>query len=150
MAEKPSNNSGTSAGAPADDTKPTGPATGSMDTELGRLVVEQKLASQEEVDRCRALTAETGPEASHQSFASVLIAQEVVTRGQIDRVRTAIEHRLGTEPHQYGEPLRKTLQGYWKLRVGDYRVVFKIVGEEVWILGIIHRKKVYEAIEKRV
>jgi mRNA interferase RelE/StbE len=67
-----------------------------------------------------------------------------------NRIRTAIEHRLATEPHQYGEPLRKTLQGYWKLRVGDYRVVFKLVGEEVWIFGIIHRKKVYDAIEKRV
>jgi len=30
------------------------------------------------------------------------------------------------------------------LRVGDYRVVFKIVGNEVWIFGIIHRKDVYE------
>lgn len=67
-----------------------------------------------------------------------------------NRIRTAIERRLATEPHQYGEPLRKTLRGYWKLRVGDYRVVFKIVGEEVLILGIIHRKKVYDAIEKRV
>jgi mRNA interferase RelE/StbE len=46
--------------------------------------------------------------------------------------------------------LRKTLRGYWKLRVGDYRVVFKIVEEAVWILGIIHRKKVYEAIKKRL
>ncbi|MBS3918437.1 MAG: type II toxin-antitoxin system RelE/ParE family toxin [Deltaproteobacteria bacterium] len=35
----------------------------------------------------------------------------------------------------------QTLRGYWKLRVGDYRVVFKIVDEEVWVLGIIHRKK---------
>jgi mRNA interferase RelE/StbE len=48
-----------------------------------------------------------------------------------------------------GEPLRKTLKGYWKLRVGDYRVVFKIVKNEVWILGIIHRKHVYEKLEKR-
>jgi mRNA interferase RelE/StbE len=66
------------------------------------------------------------------------------------RIKNAIENRLTTEPHQYGEPLRKTLHGYWKLRVGDYRVVFRIVGAEVWILGIIHRKKVYEAIEKRI
>ena len=66
------------------------------------------------------------------------------------RIRNAIEARLSTAPHRYGEPLRKTLRGYWKLRVGDYRVAFKIVGEEVWIFGIIHRKKVYEAIEKRV
>lgn len=66
------------------------------------------------------------------------------------RIKKAIETRLATAPHQYGEPLRKTLHGYWKLRVGDYRVVFKIVDEEIWILGIMHRKKVYEAIKKRV
>ncbi len=58
------------------------------------------------------------------------------------RIKKAIETRLTTAPHQYGEPLRKTLKGYWKLRVGDYRVVFKIVESEVWVLGIIHRKDV--------
>jgi mRNA interferase RelE/StbE len=66
------------------------------------------------------------------------------------RIRNAIEIRLTTAPHLYGEPLRKTLLGYWKLRVGDYRVVFKIVDKEVWILGIVHRKKVYETIGKRL
>jgi mRNA interferase RelE/StbE len=66
-----------------------------------------------------------------------------------NRIKTAIERRLATEPQRYGEPLRKTLRGYWKLRVGDYRVVFKIIGREVLILGIIHRRKVYDAIEKR-
>jgi len=66
------------------------------------------------------------------------------------RIKNAIERRLTTAPHLYGEPLRKTLHGYWKLRVGDYRVVFKIVVKEVWILGIIHRKKVYDAIKKRL
>ena len=66
-----------------------------------------------------------------------------------DRIKNAIETRLVTAPHQYGEPLRKTLKGYWKLRVGDYRIVYKVVKSEIWILGIIHRKKVYEAVEKR-
>lgn len=65
------------------------------------------------------------------------------------RIRKAIETRLASAPHQYGEPLRKTLKGYWKLRVGDYRVVFKIVKDEVWILGIIHRRDVYDRIGKR-
>lgn len=65
------------------------------------------------------------------------------------RIKKTIETRLTIAPHQYGEPLRKTLKGYWKLRVGDYRVVYKIVGNEVWILGIIHRKDVYKKIEKR-
>jgi mRNA interferase RelE/StbE len=66
------------------------------------------------------------------------------------RIKNAIESRLMTAPHLYGEPLRKTLRGYWKLRIGDYRVVFKIVGEEVWVLGIIHRKRVYKEIKKRL
>jgi mRNA interferase RelE/StbE len=65
------------------------------------------------------------------------------------RIKAAIESRLAVAPHQYGEPLRKTFKGYWKLRVGDYRVVFKVVENEAWILGIIHRKEVYEKIEKR-
>ncbi|MBI5888301.1 MAG: type II toxin-antitoxin system RelE/ParE family toxin [Deltaproteobacteria bacterium] len=66
------------------------------------------------------------------------------------RLKKAIESRLLTAPHQFGEPLRKNLKGCWKLRVGDYRVVFKISGDEVWILGIIHRKDVYEKVLKRV
>lgn len=66
------------------------------------------------------------------------------------RIKNAIESRLMTAPHLYGKPLRKTLRGYWKLRVGDYRVVFKIVREEVWVLGIIHRKRVYKEKEKRL
>ena len=66
-----------------------------------------------------------------------------------DRIRKAIEERLQTAPHDYGEPLRKSLKGYWKLRVGDYRVVFKVIESEVWILGIRHRKSVYRDIAAR-
>ena len=65
------------------------------------------------------------------------------------RIKATIENRLTVAPQQYGKPLRKTLKGYWKLRVGDYRVVYKIMSKEVWILGIIHRKKVYERVENR-
>lgn len=66
------------------------------------------------------------------------------------RIKTAIEMRLLIAPHQYGEPLRKTLKGSWKLRVGDYRVVFKILGHEIYVLGIVHRKKVYEKIGRQI
>ena len=65
------------------------------------------------------------------------------------RIRKAIETRLAVAPQQYGEPLRKTLKGYWKMRVGDYRIVFKITGNEILILAILHRKTVYESIPKR-
>ncbi len=65
-------------------------------------------------------------------------------------VEKAIESRLSVEPEKYGKPLEQSLKGYWKLRVGDMRVVFKIVKNEVHILGILHRKMVYESIVKRL
>jgi mRNA interferase RelE/StbE len=73
-----------------------------------------------------------------------------INRDLRDRISRAIESRLTTEPGRYGEPLRGTLKGYWKLRVGDYRVVFKVVKDEVWILGVIHRREVYDCILRRL
>lgn len=74
----------------------------------------------------------------------------LIDRKSRDRIRKAIEERLQTAPQDYGEPLRKSLKGYWKLRVGDFRVVFKVIESEVWILGIRHRKSIYMDIGKRV
>lgn len=67
-----------------------------------------------------------------------------------ERIRRAIETRLMTAPHEYGEPLRKTLKGYWKLRIGDYRVVFKVEETTVFVLGIRHRKEVYKEMQDRI
>lgn len=49
------------------------------------------------------------------------------------RIARALDTRLAVIPEQTGEPLRGTLKGYWKLRIGDYRVVYKIVRRELWI-----------------
>ena len=67
-----------------------------------------------------------------------------------DMIKRAIEVRLATQPETYGKPLRKTLKGYWKLRVGDYRIVFKVSSNSILIFGIIHRKEVYKLIKKRI
>lgn len=64
-------------------------------------------------------------------------------------IKRAIKERLATQPEKYGSPLRRTLKGYWKLRVGDYRVIFKISGYDIFILGIMNRKSVYSQINKR-
>jgi len=66
------------------------------------------------------------------------------------RIRRAIESRLMTAPQEYGLPLRKNLGGYWKLRVGDYRVVFKVERELVFVLGIRHRKNIYKDVRGRI
>ncbi|MBI2061257.1 MAG: type II toxin-antitoxin system RelE/ParE family toxin [Nitrospirae bacterium] len=40
--------------------------------------------------------------------------------------------------------------GHRRLRVGDYRIVYRVVGNEVRVLGIMHRSFVLEAIRRRV
>ena len=66
------------------------------------------------------------------------------------RLARSIHGRLTTAPQHYGVPLKGSLKGYWKLRVGDYRVVFKIAASAVWILTILHRKAVYDEALARV
>jgi mRNA interferase RelE/StbE len=65
------------------------------------------------------------------------------------KIQKSIEARLQTRPDFYGKPLRRSLRGYRKLRVGDYRVIFKIEETTVKILMIEHRSVVYTRIKKR-
>ena len=60
------------------------------------------------------------------------------------RIKQAIENKLARAPQDFGEPLRRCLKGYWKLRVGDWRVIYKIEGKTVIILRIGHRREIYE------
>ena len=63
-----------------------------------------------------------------------------------DRIRKSIEERLLVDPIHYGDPLKKSLQGFRKLRVGDYRVIYKIGKETIIIFKIGHRKEVYTTV----
>ncbi|KKW35764.1 hypothetical protein A2852_00510 [Candidatus Adlerbacteria bacterium RIFCSPHIGHO2_01_FULL_54_23] len=65
-------------------------------------------------------------------------------------IRDAIREKLKTKPELYGKPLRQTLKSCRTLRIGDYRVVFKIQDITVYIVGIVHRRAKYEGIEKRI
>ena len=89
-----------------------------------------------------AYTLRYHPRVADQDLKSIPAATKA-------RIARAIGSRLTTAPERYGAPLSRTLRGYWKLRVGDHRVVFKVVGEEVWILAIVHRKDVYERAARR-
>lgn len=51
-----------------------------------------------------------------------------------EQVLGAIRKRLSVDPEAYGEPLRKELFGFWKLRVGDYRVIYRIDKGTVTVL----------------
>lgn len=67
-----------------------------------------------------------------------------------EKIKRAIENRLTTRPEAYGKPLRQSLKGYRKLRVGDYRVIFRIGGRAVKILIIQHRSVAYKMVQKRI
>lgn len=66
------------------------------------------------------------------------------------RIKRAIEERLTTHPEHFGKPLRRSLRGYRKLRVGDYRVLFRIEGKTVKIFLIAHRSMVYRMSSWRI
>ena len=67
-----------------------------------------------------------------------------------NEIRQAIEHKLMTRPEVYSRPLRRSLKGYRKLRVGGYRIIFKIEENTVKIFVIQHRSTVYLTAPKRV
>jgi len=61
------------------------------------------------------------------------------------RVRNAVERKLGSNPVEFGKPLRYSFRGARRLRIGDYRVIYKIEPpDSVLIIKIGHRREVYE------
>ena len=72
-----------------------------------------------------------------------------IPRNLQTRILRAIEQRLVTESARYGERLRRSLAGLWKLRVGDYRVCYEIQGRIVTVWAIRNRQDVYAILERR-
>ena len=48
-------------------------------------------------------------------------------------------------PRQYGEALKQNLAGYWRYRIGKYRILCELVDEvvTVYVIKIEHRRSVY-------
>lgn len=63
-----------------------------------------------------------------------------------ETIRKAIEKKLMIDPVAFGKPLRYSLKGHRRLRVGDCRIVYRIVEAKVLVLivDVDHRKQVYE------
>ena len=68
-----------------------------------------------------------------------------LNRNIMERIKGAIEKRLGSRPFEYGKPLRRELKSLWALRVGDYRVIFRLQKKTVIVLQIVHRRDAYLA-----
>jgi mRNA interferase RelE/StbE len=69
-----------------------------------------------------------------------------ISKSSREQIRKAIEKKLATNPIEFGKPLQYSLKGLRRLRVGDYRVVFRIEEKDktVLIIKIGHRREVYE------
>ena len=65
------------------------------------------------------------------------------------RIRKAIETRLLKDPVMFGQPLRQSLKGHRKLRVGDWRVIYRVEHSNIIILMIGNRKDVYREVFRR-
>jgi len=50
---------------------------------------------------------------------------------------------LKTNPYA-GKPLRGQWKGVHSLRIGNYRVLYQIKGETIFLLVVGHRKHIYE------
>jgi mRNA interferase RelE/StbE len=59
-----------------------------------------------------------------------------------ERVLGQIREVLGQNPRG-GEPLHGEFEGLFKLRVGEYRVVYALVGDDVLVLRIKRRSSAY-------
>ncbi len=69
-----------------------------------------------------------------------------LTKSVRKQIKAAIEEKLTSHPIEFGKPLRYSLKGARRLRVGDWRVIYKIEPPDVvLVVKIGHRREIYEA-----
>lgn len=69
-----------------------------------------------------------------------------LTQSAKAQIQKAIEERIMVNPVAFGKPLRFTLKGYRRLRVGRYRIIYRIeeAHKNVVVVAIKHRKDIYK------
>jgi mRNA interferase RelE/StbE len=76
---------------------------------------------------------------------------EKIDRSQRNRVRDALI-KLADNPYPEGKKWKR-LQGtggeFLRLRVGNYRVMYAVVQDEIQILGVVHRRDLDRWIRQR-
>jgi mRNA interferase RelE/StbE len=66
-----------------------------------------------------------------------------VPKAEADRILNQIEQELSKNADAY-PVLKGQFAGLRKYRIGDYRVIYAIVGDDCLVLRIGHRKEVYK------
>ena len=70
-----------------------------------------------------------------------------LARAQAKRILDYMDYRVGVaeDPRSLGQALTGSLSGYWRYRVGDYRIVCELIDDRlvVLVVEIGHRREVY-------
>lgn len=65
-----------------------------------------------------------------------------------------IRKKLSMEPMLYGKPLAKELKGYWKLKIGPFRVIYQILQHKLIVhvvtIGFRREEEAYLIAAKRL
>lgn len=89
-----------------------------------------------------------GNKTYHIDYLDVVVKEDIpsIPKSIKNTIKKAIEERLSLDPLGFGKPLRYSLKGHRRLRVGNYRIVYRIVAEKnlIIIIAIKHRKEVYK------
>ncbi len=54
--------------------------------------------------------------------------------------------KLQNNPFEHSEKLTDSIIGAYRIRIGDYRVIFDIEGKDIVILRVGHRKEIYKRL----
>lgn len=77
-----------------------------------------------------------------------------IDRPDQQNILKAIRKKLTTKPESFGEPLKGNLKGLWKLRIGQYRVIYEIRKDKVLVyvakVGFRRDDEVYKEVLKRL
>lgn len=68
-------------------------------------------------------------------------------RQEARRILDYMDHRIAPsdDPRQFGKALVGELSGYWRYRVGDYRIVCELIDHRlvVLVVDVGHRREIY-------
>lgn len=63
------------------------------------------------------------------------------------KIVSYLEERIegNADPRRFGKPLKAELAGLWRYRVGDFRIICRIIDHELVVLVVSagHRKDIY-------
>ena len=72
---------------------------------------------------------------------------------QSQHILAVIKRKLSLAPEAYGKPLSGEFSGYWRLRVEDFRIIYRIVKDRIEVLvikvGMRRDAAVYQALFAR-